>query len=136
LDRISKLARLYGADILLMESPQDTRRCERVQNLVQQISAWAGAEKIKVRFIGISRVGKVFKSFGAKTKYEIAHQIARQIPDLVARLPRFRKPWMSEDHRMGIFDAAALALTYFYSSPIRTKSSNSSRAQSGNDKEQ
>jgi len=26
---------------------------------------------------------------------------------------RHRKPWMSEDHRMAIFDATALALTFY-----------------------
>jgi len=31
----------------------------------------------------------------------------------LARLPRLRKPWMSEDYRMSIFDAVALALTIF-----------------------
>jgi hypothetical protein len=31
-----------------------------------------------------------------------------------ARLPRFRKAWMSEDYRMSIFDAAAFATTYFH----------------------
>jgi hypothetical protein len=35
------------------------------------------------------------------------------LPELTARLPRVRKPWMSEDERMSIFDAAAMALTYF-----------------------
>jgi len=31
----------------------------------------------------------------------------------LARLPRFRKPWMSEDSRMSIFDAVAFGLTCF-----------------------
>jgi len=31
----------------------------------------------------------------------------------LARLPRFRKPWMSEDYRMSIFDAVALAIAFF-----------------------
>ena len=29
--------------------------------------------------------------------------------------PPPRKPWMSEDRRMGLFDAAALALVFFQS---------------------
>jgi len=31
----------------------------------------------------------------------------------LARLPRFRKPWMSEDYRMSIFDAVGFGLTFF-----------------------
>ncbi|MGY4282682.1 hypothetical protein ACVWXO_001902 [Bradyrhizobium sp. LM2.7] len=35
--------------------------------------------------------------------------IAKRIPALMLYLPPARKPWMSEDARMGVFDAAALA---------------------------
>jgi len=50
----------------------------------------------------------------ATTKQEIAIAIAERFPELAPRLPRFRKPWMSEDYRMSIFDAVALALTFFF----------------------
>ena len=33
--------------------------------------------------------------------------MANHFPELAPRLPRFRKPWMSEDYRMSIFDAIA-----------------------------
>jgi hypothetical protein len=51
--------------------------------------------------------------FGASSKQEIAAAIANRFPELAPRLPRFRKPWMSEDYRMSIFDAVALGLIYF-----------------------
>ena len=35
-----------------------------------------------------------------------------QFPELEKRLPRVRKPWMSEDERMSIFDAVALAIAH------------------------
>ena len=50
----------------------------------------------------------------ATTKQEIAIAIAERFPELAPRLPRSRKPWMSEDYRMSIFDAVALALTFFF----------------------
>ena len=40
--------------------------------------------------------------------------IVERLPELTPWRPPFRKPWMSESHRASIFDAAALALTYFY----------------------
>ncbi len=40
--------------------------------------------------------------------------IAGRLPALAPRLPPFRKPWMCEDYRMSIFDAASFALTFFY----------------------
>jgi len=36
-------------------------------------------------------------------------------PELTPRFPRFKKPWMSEDYRMSIFDAIAFATAFFCS---------------------
>ena len=55
-----------------------------------------------------------FSEYDAITKYQIATTIAQWLPEFEPRLPPFRKPWMSEDYRMSIFDAVALALTFFY----------------------
>ena len=53
---------------------------------------------------------KTFESSGT-TKHEIATAIANAFPELTSRLPRKRRPWMSEDESMNVFDAVALALT-------------------------
>jgi hypothetical protein len=55
-----------------------------------------------------------FEEQGATTKQGIAETIGRQIPALSLYVPPARKPWMSEDARMGIFDAAALAWMFFH----------------------
>lgn len=47
---------------------------------------------------------------GTANKHDIAVAIADRFPELAPRLPRVRKPWMSEDYRMSIFDAVGLAL--------------------------
>jgi hypothetical protein len=49
------------------------------------------------------------------TKHRIAEMIAKHIPALNLYVPPARKSWMSEDARMGIFDAAALAWMFFHS---------------------
>ena len=58
---------------------------------------------------------RCFAQFGATTKLEIAVVIAEHIPAFERYVPPVRKPWMSEEARMGLFDAAALALTFFQS---------------------
>ncbi|MCP5060463.1 MAG: hypothetical protein GY937_27510 [bacterium] len=55
-----------------------------------------------------------FSKYGAKTKEEIAAVIARELRELAPKLPGKRKPWKSEDERLWIFDAASLALTFFF----------------------
>jgi hypothetical protein len=56
---------------------------------------------------------QVFIPDGQGTKHELAEILAKQFPEeLGSRLPPKRKAWMSEDSRMGIFDAVALALVF------------------------
>ena len=50
---------------------------------------------------------------GFANKQVIAGLIAKHIPAFERHVPPPRKSWMSEDARMGLFDAAALALLFF-----------------------
>jgi hypothetical protein len=72
------------------------------------------AKKRRISVVSISRVN-VRKAFVGRdgNKYEIASALAQQIPTLASKLPPKRKCWESEDYRMSIFDAAALAVAYF-----------------------
>ena len=90
-----------------------SRRCRRVQGLINDISKLAAKKKIKVRSFSRVKVKQAFSESGASNKYEIAMAIAKRFPELAPRLPRFRKPWMSEDYRMSIFDAVAFGLAFF-----------------------
>lgn len=122
LARVTALIKQYEPNILVIEEPKGSRRCGRVQELLEAI-ARIKVKGLRIRRFTTKRVKKVFRTFGAQTKYEIAHAIARQVPELASWLPRFRKPWMSEDKRTSIFDAAALALTYFHCRSIRAQNS-------------
>jgi hypothetical protein len=62
-----------------------------------------------------AQVIEQFEERGATTKQRIAETITKHIPALGLYVPKARKPWMSEDARMGIFDAAALAWVFFHS---------------------
>jgi hypothetical protein len=59
-------------------------------------------------------VQAAFFDVSTVTKYEIMTAIVEQLPELTLWRPPVRKPRMSENSRASIFDAAALALTYFY----------------------
>jgi hypothetical protein len=123
LKKVTELVRLYHPHIIVVENCRTagSRRCGRVRHLLDRVHIIADKEGIKTRQVTPAAVQKVFLAFRAKTKHQIAQEIARQLPELAPRLPRYRKPWMSEDYRMAIFDAAAFALTYFYSRPMRSQ---------------
>jgi len=50
---------------------------------------------------------------GVPNKDKRARFIAARFPELARSVPPERKPWMSEDERMAIFDAAAFGLEFF-----------------------
>jgi Holliday junction resolvasome RuvABC endonuclease subunit len=120
LEKVTELIKHYQADIVVLEDYKGSRHGPRIQGLIDAICRLATAAGLKSHRIPNSRVKKVFRTFRATTKHEIAHAVAQQLPELAPRLPPYRKPWMSEDYRMAIFDAAALALTYFYSRQVRS----------------
>jgi hypothetical protein len=68
---------------------------------------------IRVEQISRTQIKGAFAIVGMPTRYAIATAIARHIPIFAPFLPPPRKIWNGEDRRMGLFDAAALALTFF-----------------------
>lgn len=49
------------------------------------------------------------RSIGVPTKWHAAEHLASKYPELLSRMPRKRKPWMSEDWSMNLFDALLVA---------------------------
>lgn len=115
LKHIAELIECYKPDVIVMEDCADRhcRRGARVRRLIQDLSKLATSKRIKVRRISARIVRAVLSGSTAASKQQIATTISQQFPELVSRLPPLRKPWMSEDPRMGIFDAVALGLTFF-----------------------
>lgn len=112
LQRVRELFAFYRPDVLVLEDyeGQGSRRAKRIQQLIDAVAALAEKEKVVTAFF--SRV-EVRTCFGLTTKRQIAEAVARNFPELEPRLPPVRRIWMSEDVRMNIFDAAALAMTFF-----------------------
>jgi Holliday junction resolvasome RuvABC endonuclease subunit len=105
----------YQPSVIVVEdyAAKGSRRCDRVRELIDGVSKLAVKRKIKVRNFSRLKVKRAFAESGVSNKYEIAVAIAKRFPELAPRIPRFRKPWMSEDYRMSIFDAVALAVAFF-----------------------
>lgn len=84
----------------------------RVQKLILGLRRLGLARSLLVARYPRGAIRKAFSAEGAKTKEEVAAVIAARFPELAVKVPPKRKTWMSEDSRMAIFDAAALALAY------------------------
>ena len=114
--RIATLREHYKPDVVVTEDPETSRRSKRVRMLLAAIRHKTILARIKWKGLSKDQVHKAFRGSGQITKYTVAHGISERFPELAPRLPPPRKPWMSEDSRMAIFQAVALALTLIYSS--------------------
>ena len=117
LTRIASLLALHTPDVLVLQdmSERGTLRAQRIQELNGRAAELADQRGMLVRTYSRAQVVEHFEELGAVTKQRIAETIAKHIPALNLYVPPTRKPWMSEDARMGIFDAAALAWLFFHS---------------------
>lgn len=114
-EAVERIIERYQPEVLVIEdtSIKGSRRTARVRRLYRSLAHLAKATVIEVRAYPQSMVRKTFAHVGASTKYEVALAIARMIPAFKARVPRVRKPWMSQDSRQSLFDAVALGMTYY-----------------------
>lgn len=113
--RLEKLIERYAPDILVLEDylGAGSRRCGRVRKVIQAAALVAKRREVRTRRFSRRTIRRAIAGTDTATKQAIAAKLAERFPELAPRLPRVRKPWMSEDERMSIFDAAALALVYY-----------------------
>jgi len=115
LEKIALLMDLHQPDIVVLEDTtvKGSRRSARIRRLTRAIEHLALSRSIETHRYSRRAIRMCFAQAGAATKYEVAQVIARQIAAYEPLLPPPRKIWMSEDPRMALFDAAALALTFY-----------------------
>lgn len=115
LAKLTALISWYKPDVIVVEACQDDcRRGANVRARIRDLVILAKSLGIRVLQVTRSTVRKCFEPHRARTKEEIAKVIARELPELFHRQPRKRKLWTSEDPRMHIFDATALALAFYW----------------------
>ena len=115
LRRVEKLIDRYLPETLVLESfeRRNSNRSDRIERLGRALVSLALDRGLSVAVYTKRQVQSVFSTIGAVSRQEIAETIARHIDAFRHRLPARRKPWQSDDERMGLFGAAALALTHY-----------------------
>jgi hypothetical protein len=83
----------------------------RIKALHRQILGLAGKRKLATRVLAGKELKQRLLGRTEGTRHDLATTVAQRFPDeLAARLPPKRKAWTSEDARMDIFEAVALAV--------------------------
>lgn len=112
LSRLAALIDRWDVQTLLIEDYKapESKRCARVKKDLAEIDRQVGETGLRVVRVIQKAVLIRFAALGAKTKRERAVWLAARFPELARHLPPIRKPWMSENEKTGIFDAAAFAV--------------------------
>ena len=113
--KVTQLLDRYEIDVLVVQDtgPEGTRRAARMTTLNAAVEAAAREHGVPVFKYSRADVYSSFASAGFSNKQTLAEVIANHIPAFERHVPPPRKPWKSEDARMALFDAAALALVFF-----------------------
>lgn len=115
LAKVQRLIAHYQPDVLVLPDAlaKEARRSARIKSLCQEIAGHAEVHKIKVASFSSEQVRKRLLGSVKGTKHAVAVMLAKQFQaELGSLLPPKRRPWMSEDRRMDIFDAVALVASY------------------------
>lgn len=97
LGRVEAFVDRYQPSLIVLEDVNDTRRGMKARNRILAIARFSLARRIPARMVSRRQVRETFRHHGL-TKFQIAVAIAKMFPELAPRMPRYRKPWMSEDH--------------------------------------
>jgi hypothetical protein len=117
--RVDRLVTMLGPDVVVLRASTDLQapRGRRLRKLVGSLEELAKAKGIATVQFPREEVRRTFRYLGTPTRYAVARSIAKRIPSFDRYLPPIRQFWKGEDRRMGIFDAAALALTFYRQNP-------------------
>ncbi len=112
LTQVHRLIAQYQPSSVVLERQSGSLRRARVRDLITRIATIARGSKVGVRELGWPTVRERLCGTTAATKEVVARAVVERFPELRPRLPQPRKPWMSEDVRMAIFDAVAFGVTH------------------------
>jgi len=116
LDKMTALLDFYEPDVLVLQNTSlgGTVRVLRLARLNTALASVAERRGIPIYSYSRAEVHDAFDPMTVPNKVAMAELIAKHIPAFERYVPPPRKPWMSEDARMGLFDAAALGLIFFF----------------------
>jgi Holliday junction resolvasome RuvABC endonuclease subunit len=112
LSNVGNLVAHYQPTVIIIEDAlaKGSRRSSRIRALIEKIVIMAKDENIKVKRYSRKQMNLAFLSDEQGTKHALAEYLAARFPEeLSSRLPPKRRLWTSDDCRMDIFDAVALA---------------------------
>ena len=113
--RFERLLNQYQPATVVLEKPSDERKgvSNRVRILAETMCGFAENRDIDVPIYTRPEVSMVVTGDEESTRHAVAQAVATRLPILRHRMPPKRKPWLPEDDRQSLYDAAALGITHY-----------------------
>lgn len=114
--KLTALLDFYQPEIVITENIKacDPRRSKPAIRFCDRVAKYCRQHNIGTRLYGAGDVSEVFAVFGAEKKFSRARLICKWLPELTPRCVPYRRAWQSEHYRIGIFQAIALIIVYYY----------------------
>lgn len=111
-----KVLLIHGPATLVLEdcNSKYCRKGAQSKQLIRTIAAWAKKKGVHVKFYSREQIRDVFERWGAKSKYEIAEVLARNIESLKPIM--FEKPKYParEPNIEAVFSAVSMGVTHYF----------------------
>ena len=109
LGRVEALLTRYAPTAFTFEDGSNARRGEAAMRRVNRLISFASLVRIPVTLVSREDVRRAFGIDDQATNHDVATQLTALFPELASLLPQKRKFYDSEDERMNVFRAVALA---------------------------
>ena len=119
--RLDTIIDRYRPSDIVVEDLSHTRRGERAKRRIEAAIGYARLREVHPTLASRGEVRTCLGLGTHATKHEAAIRIVELFPELGMLLPPKRKPWMSEDERMNVFDAVGLAVSRFSVSDVPSR---------------
>lgn len=100
--RLTPVLRLGQPTLIVIEEVKGSRKRHRGRNFFDVVTELAESIEVPVNALPSAEIQKLSDS-RKSTKWDVAAGTARRFPEIALRLPPRRKPWQSEDDRVGLF---------------------------------
>ncbi len=109
---VEPLISIFDPCVIVMRRTRHEKQNHRrqVNAALRVIRAEAARRSIQIETVTANDLKQALHPSG-RNKDHIAAAVARRFPELHWKLPRIRRPWISEGYNMILFDAVATAMT-------------------------
>jgi Holliday junction resolvasome RuvABC endonuclease subunit len=107
---VENLIEFFDPDVIVFENwrAKDSVRAVEVKKLLCRIGMLVSTRKIASYLYSRSALYGALAEYDVKTKHDMAVFFGRLFPELLPKVPRKRKAWMSENVWLSMFKAVAL----------------------------